>query len=73
PLNKGSGDGNLFRLFVEKNLSLLKQDGNLAYVLPSALMFAFKQRQWRWKFISSFCRKKSFSFKTRWKFSLCTS
>ncbi|EAK0230454.1 class I SAM-dependent DNA methyltransferase, partial [Campylobacter jejuni] len=27
PLNKGSGDGNLFRLFVEKNLSLLKQDG----------------------------------------------
>lgn len=39
PLNKGSGDGNLFRLFVEKNLSLLKQDGNLAYVLPSALMF----------------------------------
>lgn len=38
-LNKGSGDGNLFRLFVEKNLSLLKQDGNLAYVLPSALMF----------------------------------
>lgn len=39
PLNKGSGDGNLFRLFVEKNLSLLKKDGNLAYVLPSALMF----------------------------------
>lgn len=39
PLNKGSGDGNLFRLFIEKNLSLLKQDGNLAYVLPSALMF----------------------------------
>lgn len=39
PLNKGSGDGNLFRLFVEKNLFLLKQDGNLAYVLPSALMF----------------------------------
>lgn len=39
PLNKGSGDGNLFRLFVERNLSLLKQDGNLAYVLPSALMF----------------------------------
>lgn len=38
-LNKGSGDGNLFRLFVEKNLSLLKQNGNLAYVLPSALMF----------------------------------
>lgn len=39
PLNKGSGDGNLFRLFVEKNLSLLSQNGNLAYVIPSALMF----------------------------------
>ncbi len=39
PLNKGSGDGNLFRFFVEKNLSLLNQNGTLNYVLPSALMF----------------------------------
>lgn len=39
PLNKGLGDGNLFRLFVERNLSLLKPGGNLSYVLPSALMF----------------------------------
>lgn len=39
PLNKGSGDGNLFRLFVERNLGLLKPGGNLSYVLPSALMF----------------------------------
>ncbi|EFV4334015.1 class I SAM-dependent DNA methyltransferase, partial [Campylobacter jejuni] len=37
--NSLTKDINLFRLFVEKNLSLLKQDGNLAYVLPSALMF----------------------------------
>ena len=39
PLNKGAGDGNLFRLFVERNLGLLKPGGNLSYVLPSALMF----------------------------------
>lgn len=39
PLNKGAGDGNLFRLFVERNLGLLCPGGNLSYVLPSALMF----------------------------------
>ena len=31
--------GNLFRLFVERNLGLLCPGGNLSYVLPSALMF----------------------------------
>jgi type I restriction-modification system DNA methylase subunit len=39
PLNAGSGDGNLFRFFVERNLSLLAPNGTLCYVLPSALMF----------------------------------
>jgi hypothetical protein len=39
PLNKGAGDGNLFRLFVERNLGLLANGGSLNYVLPSALMF----------------------------------
>jgi hypothetical protein len=39
PLNKGAGDGNLFRLFVERNLGLLTAGGSLNYVLPSALMF----------------------------------
>ena len=39
PLNKGAGDGNLFRFFVERNLSLLKAGGSLNYCLPSALMF----------------------------------
>lgn len=37
PLNRGAGDGNLFRFFVENNLKLLKDGGNLTYVLPSAL------------------------------------
>lgn len=39
PLNKGAGDGNLFRFFVERNLGLLAEGGCLNYVLPSALMF----------------------------------
>ncbi|MEN9911701.1 MAG: hypothetical protein RI956_145 [Pseudomonadota bacterium] len=39
PLNAGAGDGNLFRLFVERNLNLLKSGGSLNYVLPSALLF----------------------------------
>ena len=39
PLNKGAGDANLFRLFVERNLALLTPGGSLNYVLPSALMF----------------------------------
>ncbi|MGZ8257006.1 MAG: hypothetical protein ACXW1C_04000, partial [Gallionella sp.] len=32
-------DGNLFRFFVERNLSLLSPNGSLNYVLPSALLF----------------------------------
>ncbi len=39
PLNKGAGDGNLFRFFVERNLGLLSDGGSLNYVLPSALLF----------------------------------
>ncbi|WP_231549671.1 Eco57I restriction-modification methylase domain-containing protein [Campylobacter sp. MIT 97-5078] len=38
PLNRGSGDGNLFRFLVERNLSLLAHNASLNYVLPSALM-----------------------------------
>lgn len=38
PLNKGAGDGNLFRFFVERNLRLLTPRGTLNYVLPTALL-----------------------------------
>lgn len=38
PLNGGSGDGNLFRFFVEQDLGLLVEGATLNYVLPSALM-----------------------------------
>jgi hypothetical protein len=55
PLNKGAGDGNLFRLFVERNLGLLGDGGNLSYVLPSALMFEEGSTNLR-KFIFANCR-----------------
>lgn len=38
PLNSGAGDGNLFRFFVERNLSLLQPGGTLSYVLPTGLL-----------------------------------
>ncbi|MFM2058976.1 MAG: hypothetical protein RLY71_3361 [Pseudomonadota bacterium] len=55
PLNKGLGDGNLFRLFVERNLGLLSPGGNLSYVLPSALMFEEGSTELR-RHIFSACR-----------------
>ncbi|MDR1870413.1 MAG: hypothetical protein LBS60_00560 [Deltaproteobacteria bacterium] len=38
PHNAGAGDGNLFRFFVEKALSLLANGGVLNYVLPTGLL-----------------------------------
>jgi hypothetical protein len=38
PHNAGAGDGNLFRFFVEKALSLLANGGCLNYVLPTGLL-----------------------------------
>lgn len=38
-LNRAGKDINLFRLFVERNLSLLSPNASLNYVLPSALMY----------------------------------
>ena len=65
PLNKGAGDGNLFRLFVERNLGLLKTGGSLNYVLPSALMFEESSMGLR-KHIFTHCQLQSFwSFENR--------
>ena len=65
PLNKGAGDGNLFRLFVERNLALLAAGGSLNYVLPSALMFEEGSMGLR-KHIFSQCRVSFFySFENR--------
>ncbi|GFH63019.1 MAG: type II restriction-modification system subunit M [Candidatus Desulfovibrio kirbyi] len=38
PFNSGSGDGNLYRFFVEKNINLLTRGGTLNYVLPTSLL-----------------------------------
>ncbi|WP_104758078.1 Eco57I restriction-modification methylase domain-containing protein [Helicobacter salomonis] len=38
PNSRGAGDGNLFRFFIERNLSLLAPQAKLALVIPSALM-----------------------------------
>ena len=65
PLNKGAGDGNLFRLFVERNLGLLAAGGSLNYVLPSALMFEEGSMALR-KHIFTQCRMPFFySFENR--------
>jgi len=38
PLNAGSGDGNLFRFFIEKNLKLLAENRNLTYLFPATFI-----------------------------------
>jgi hypothetical protein len=62
PLNKGSGDGNLFRFFVERNLALLKPGGSLCYCLPSALMFEEGSQTLRCYILKSFELRFFYSF-----------
>ena len=79
PLSSGSGDGNLFRFFVEKNLHLLAKNATLNYVLPSALMLeegSLSLRKEilehkRLNFFYSFeNREKIFDIDSRYKFAL---
>lgn len=79
PLSSGSGDGNLFRFFVEKNLHLLAKNATLNYVLPSALMleegslFLRKEilENKRLNFFYGFeNREKIFDIDSRYKFAL---
>ena len=65
PLNSGSGDGNLFRFFVERNLSLLAPGGSLNYVLPSALMFEEGSEILRHEIFKSFQMSFFYSFENR--------
>ena len=65
PLNRGSGDGNLFRFFVEKNLSLLSQNASLNYVLPSALMLEEGSYTLRKEIIENKTLKYFYSFENR--------
>lgn len=65
PLNAGSGDGNLFRFFVERNLSLLAPNGTLCYVLPSALMFEEGSLALRKHILETMQLKSFYSFENR--------
>jgi hypothetical protein len=65
PLNAGSGDGNLFRFFVEKNLGLLADKGSLNYVLPSALMFEEGSETLRKAILTSTQLRYFYSFENR--------
>ncbi|MDR0467279.1 MAG: restriction endonuclease [Campylobacteraceae bacterium] len=66
-LNKGAGDGNLFRFFVEKNLTLLNKNGTLNYVLPSALMFEDGSYNLRKEIFKKFSLNYFYSFENREK------
>ena len=54
PLNVGVGDGNLFRFFVERNLSLLASGGSLNYVLPTGLLTEDGSSTLRKHFLTNF-------------------
>ena len=79
PLSSGSGDGNLFRFFVEKNLHLLAKNATLNYVLPSALMLeegslSLRKEILEHKRLNFFYgfenREKIFDIDSRYKFAL---
>ncbi|MCX2717707.1 N-6 DNA methylase [Helicobacter sp. MIT 21-1697] len=65
PLNAGSGDGNLFRFFVERNLSLLGENASLNYVLPSALMLEEGSYTLRKEILENKSLKYFYSFENR--------
>lgn len=65
PLNGGSGDGNLFRFFVERNLSLLSANASLNYVLPSALMLEEGSYTLRKEILENKTLKYFYSFENR--------
>ncbi|WP_276951194.1 Eco57I restriction-modification methylase domain-containing protein [Helicobacter rodentium] len=65
PLNVGSGDGNLFRFFVERNLNLLSANASLNYVLPSALMLEEGSYTLRKEILENKTLKYFYSFENR--------
>ncbi len=65
PLNRGAGDGNLFRFFVEKNLSMMAKKGTLSYCLPSALMFEDGSKALREHIFGNYSLNFFYSFENR--------
>ncbi|WGK69438.1 hypothetical protein P0082_00860 [Candidatus Haliotispira prima] len=54
PLNAGSGDTNLFRLFMEQNLGLLAQGASLNYLTPSAWSYELGSEALRKEILSKY-------------------
>jgi len=67
PYNRGSGDGNLFRFFLEKNLSLLSKNGNITYLVPSAIMLEEGSTNLRKYIFENFDLSFFYSFENRRK------
>ena len=65
PLNAGDGDGNLFRFFVERNLSLLESNASLNYVLPSALMLEKGSYNLRKEILTNYTMSVFYAFENR--------
>ena len=79
PYNKGSGDSNLFRFFIECNLSLLSKNSSLAYLTPSSLIYEDGSINLRKYIFENFHmdffyqfenRNKIFNIDSRYKFSV---
>lgn len=65
PLNRGEGELNLFRLFVERNLALLARNASLNYVLPSALMLEKGSYNLRKEILTNYTMSLFYAFENR--------
>jgi type I restriction-modification system DNA methylase subunit len=67
PLNRGAGDNNLFRLFLEHNLRLLTPKGSLNYLTPSAWSYEDSSLQLRQHIFEQYQTKYFYQFENREK------
>jgi len=67
PYNAGAGDGNLFRFFIEKNLSLLSENGSLTYLTPSAWIYEDGSMKLRKHILEAFAIDFFYQFENREK------
>jgi hypothetical protein len=67
PYNAGAGDNNLFRFFIEKNLSLLSPQGSLTYLTPSAWIYEDGSKKLRKHILQKYQLRFFFQFENREK------
>ncbi|WP_205426458.1 Eco57I restriction-modification methylase domain-containing protein [Helicobacter suis] len=67
PLSRGSGDGNLFRFFIERQLGLLAKGARLCVLIPSALMLEEGSIGLRSHILEKFSPEFFYSFENRKK------